>query len=327
MYKYLLPHNKKRFAAVCLLLILLLCCYGCDAAPALEEPEITEDAADPSAGYRKTVLYYATDDGLMVPVMKYIPWEEGIGVAALNQLVSTEANRLSASMLGLNTVVPEGVSFHLSISDDAVATLNMFDLPAMQDSEAEANMLLAVVNTLTEFPTIDRVRVLFDGKEKRALPHGTKTSAVMAAMPLNEEPVAVSASAKEQHKLTLYFPNSSASLHIPVSRTIDTEPTLSAAMEELINGPADPSLLACFPAGTALRSANIDDSTACVDLSAAFLDDAHTQGLQEAALTSMMLTAKQFDDVTDFRLTVEGVDYVPEGEASFAMPVFANSFR
>ncbi|MDD3921627.1 MAG: GerMN domain-containing protein, partial [Eubacteriales bacterium] len=210
--------------------------------------------------------------------------------------------------------------------DDAVATLNIRDLPALADSSAEANMLCAVVNTLTEFPTIDRVKVLFDGKEKKELPHGTAASAVMATFALNEEPVAVSASSEELHKMTLYFPNSTASLHIPVSRTVSQEPSLSAAMAELIEGPADPSLLPCFPEGTRLLSAEINDNTACVNLSGAFMRDTHTEGMQEAAITSMMLTAKQFDDVSDFRLLIDGVDYEPAADVVSAIPVFVNTF-
>jgi germination protein M len=64
--------------------------------------EHPEDTA--LAGLRQTTLYYQSDDGMIVPVMKLLPWEEGIGRAALNQLVDTDENRLAATAMGLKTL-------------------------------------------------------------------------------------------------------------------------------------------------------------------------------------------------------------------------------
>ena len=124
-------HNKRYAPAVlalCLLLALLLSACSTNVFHADEE---LEQPVDSEAGFRRTVLYFQTDDGLMVPVMKLLPWEEGIGRAALNQLVDTEENQISATAMGLKNVVPQGVSFVLSISDDALATLNIIDLPKL----------------------------------------------------------------------------------------------------------------------------------------------------------------------------------------------------
>jgi len=319
-------NNRKGRIALLLALLLLLCpvLTGCGG----EGPEEwAEETPDQSAGYRRTVLYYESDDGQLVPVMKLLPWEEGIGKAALNQLVDTETNRMSASSMGLKNVVPQGVSFVLSISDDAVATLNICDLPEFESAEAESAMVTAVVNTLTHFPTINAVQLQFDGKVLDTLPQGTAVSAPMGAVALNEEPLPVNASEEDLSRVTLYFPNRAASLNVPVTRYIPGEAGFEAAMAELVKGPVDDTLRNCFPEGTAVRSAMIEDGTAKVDFSEEFAALNETPDLEEAAMTSMQLTAQQFGAVSALHVTVEGKEYEPAGESTMAMPMYVNEFR
>ncbi len=313
---------------ITILLALLLCCgalAGCSGnAP---EDEWAEETPDQTAGYRRTVLYYQSDDGMMVPVMKLLPWEEGIGKAALNQLVDTEENRLSSTVMGLKNVVPQGVSFVLSISDDAVATLNICNLPDLGSVEAEAAMVTAVVNTLTEFPSIEQVQLEFDGKAKKSLPHGTAVNGVMSALPLNEEPLPVNASSADLQRMILYFPNRSASLNVPVTRYLTGEPTFAAAMEGLVAGPVDDSLRGCFPEGTQVLSATILDDAATVNFSKEFASISDTPELEAVALETMQLTAKQFGSIANVVVQVDGKEYQAASSETMAMPLYANEFR
>ena len=80
----------KRLFILILALLTALMMASCKKAEEPAEPE-----ADTDSGYRRTTLYYATEDGFIVPVMKSIPWEEGIGRAALSYLVSGIDNDLS----------------------------------------------------------------------------------------------------------------------------------------------------------------------------------------------------------------------------------------
>lgn len=321
-----------RAMAVALVLVMLLGLTGCALWESIFPPDtedvLLDDAIDTEAGFRRTVLYFETDDGHMVPVMKLLPWEEGIGKAALSQLVDTDTNRISAAAMGLKNVVPPGVSFVLSISDDAVATVNILDLPELESAEAEQKLVTAVVNTLTEFPTIDQVTFLFDGKAKKALPHGTPVNETLSKLPLNTEPLPASAvEGAGQHSLTLYFPNRAASLQVPVTRTVGSEPMLMSAMQELVNGPADETLRACFPEGTQVLSATVTDGVAVVNLSKEFNELQTMAELEEVALESMQLTAAQFEGVNTLHLQVEGSDYESAALSTMAMPVYVNEYR
>ena len=66
--------------------------------------------------------------------------------------------------MGLNTVVPEGVTFELSISEKEHGRVNLLNLPKLSDQSAELRMITAIVNTLTEFPTIQTVSITVNGK-------------------------------------------------------------------------------------------------------------------------------------------------------------------
>ncbi len=317
--------RHKLYAIILCAVMAALLFSGCAAD---EETVWTDDAsADETAGYRRTVLYYQSDDGFMVPVMKLIPWEEGIGRAALMQLVGTNENRVSAASMGLKNVLPDGVTFVLSIDDNATATVNICNLPDFETSEQEENMVCAVVNTLTEFPTIERVQFIFDGKPLDRLSNGTSVTGAFEKQPLNVEPLATSADTGEKYPVTLYFPNQSASLNVPVTRFISGEPTLLDVIRELLNGPADQALRSCFPDGTDIISTSLLEDVAVFNFSSEFSGLADNPALEQAAIETLQLCAKTFCGASEVRLLVEGDDYTPASEASSATPLYVNQFR
>lgn len=126
------------------------------------------------------------EDGFIVPVMKSIPWEEGIGRAALSYLVSGIDNDKSAAMMGLKTVIPEGTECTLRIGEGGSARVDLADI-GQQTKEQEQAMVVAIVNTLTEFPSINNVSITIDGKEKKTLSNGTDISKPMGSFALNIE--------------------------------------------------------------------------------------------------------------------------------------------
>ena len=186
-------------------------------------------------------------------------------------------------------------------------------------------MVVAIVNTLTEFPSINNVSITIDGKEKKTLSNGTDISKPMESFALNIEDGEVPVSG-EAHALTLYFPNSAASLNIPVTRYTDTAPSFSGAVQEEIAGPKDEGLINCFPAGTELISAYIKDGIACVDLTKDFEKVADTEGMLDAARDCLYLCANQFDQVYGVDITVEGKEYSMHTSA-VSVPVYVNEWR
>ncbi|OQB23281.1 MAG: Spore germination protein GerM [Firmicutes bacterium ADurb.Bin182] len=314
----------RRLAAV--IVCILIVALPLTSCKEKEPMDVWDEEVSASAGYRRTVLYYVTDDGFMVPIMKLLPWEEGIGRAAVSQLIGTEVNKSAASRMGLNTVLPEGVELHLRINDEGTATLDIANLPELESASEEHSMVTAIACTLLEFLTISSVRFTFDGERLNKLPHGTKVSGEITDASLNVEPGTVNVSAESTYRMTLYFPNSSASLNIPVTRYTTEMPTVESAVKELILGPIHEGLLECFPDETMLLGVDIVDTTATVNVSREFLAVEDSPGTAEAAYEALFLTINELQEITDLRLQVEGDDY-EFGSRPVSAPMYPNEFR
>lgn len=289
-----------------------------------ESESIEQTSASASLGYRETVLYYATDDGFMVPVMKMIPWEEGIGKAALRCLVNTPENRLAAAKMGLAATIPEGLEFSLRIGDNAEAAVDLSEMPDLGSREKEAAMITSIVNTLTEFPTIDTVSFTVNGKKTDSLPCGTGIRGAFSNISLNAEGAVETSAGGEAVSMTLFFPNQGATLNVPVTRYGAGEANIESAITALIEGPGNSGLRNCFPEGTSLLYADLFDGSATVNLSAEFLSARYTEGLAEAAYRTMFLTANAIEPIYELNILVEGKPF--EFDEQLHAPVWANEF-
>ena len=86
-----------------------------------------------------------------------IPAEEGVAKATLSLMVSSAYNDMEAARLGLRTVLPEGTDIDLDVVDGTARIDLGEQVLQMADARPRANMVSAVVQTLTEFPTVERV--------------------------------------------------------------------------------------------------------------------------------------------------------------------------
>lgn len=303
----------KKIVSLILLFASLFAVVGCSAEKGVIEENGSEESNYDSA-YRRTVLYYATEDSMVVPVMKKIPWEEGIGKAALSYLQSSYDNDISASKIGLTTVIPKETAIELKI-DGSNAEVTLTNLGKQTETEQKL-MITAIVNTLTEFASIETVSIIADGKTLL-----DSTSKLV----LNVEEAEVAVSSKNAKRMTLYFPNEQASLNIPVTRYTEGSTDFESAVNELIKGPKHKKLLNCFPTGTKLNSAYINENKAVVDVSSEFLNISDTEGLINACYDCLYLTASEYAVVYDVEIRVDSKPYDLSAVSVFA-PMYANEF-
>lgn len=317
MWKYV------RMAAGILLCGCILLTAGCGGREPAQEP--MEDPVSAEAGYRRTILYYRSDEGFVVPVMKLLPWEEGIGKAALSHLIGTEENQRAAAARGLNTLLPGNVELELRIGDDKTASLNIIGLQKSSDPAVEEAMITGLAETLLEFESIDRVQFLFDGKTLKKLPNGTPVGEPRTSSALNAEQGEVAASTGgAAAALTLYFPNESGSLYVPVTRYTEKSDCLETALGELFCGPRQAGLLACIPDGTEMLSCSMQEGLVTVDFSDEIERAENVVGLTEAMCDTIALTAARYGEVTQIRILSEG-ELFAAGEAG--APLCANDWN
>ncbi len=302
---------------------IITACQPKDEEEPYEEMPVSNDAEEP--GYRRTILYFEDDNGYIVPVMKKIKMEEGIGKAALNNLKESTAESLKAS--GLFAVLPDNAKIDLDISNK-LATVDL-NKEALQcyNPLAEQNKVIAVVNTLTEFSTVDKVRFLVGGRKVSKLEFGTDVSKPVARFDLNPESADESADLKNASKLTLYFQDRTATHIVPVTRYVSGGADAVTAIAELLKGPVDTMALAsAFPEDTKILDASLNEGKFTVDFSKEFGLLAENAKAEAGALKTIFLTCFAFKDVKNVKILVEGKEY--EGSAAaMAVPEFPNSFN
>lgn len=124
----------------------------------------TPETAPVSNVETKIVALYFTDDSgkKLMAEEREIPKVEGIARATMNELIKGPTKTgikhslpVTTQLLDIN-VRPDGLAI-VDFSNDLVQ-----DLPTSAESEKLA--VYSVVNTLTQFPTVDRVEIRIDGK-------------------------------------------------------------------------------------------------------------------------------------------------------------------
>ena len=260
--------------------------------------------------YRRSTLYYLTDEGYILPVTVDIPWEAGIAKACLSKLVSNPENRIETQQKGLKTLIPEGTAIEMNISENK-ATVNLKNMPPVLSAEQEKAMFTAIVNTLTEFDNIKTVSVMVNGRTGKTA-NGVEMPVEHGKYALNTEnaEVAVSGSAEP---MLLFFPNGSGSHIIPVTRYIEGSGDLYTAISGLAEGTALENLRSCFPENTLVLATTVENGMLHVNLTSDFTTIAETPGLFELAEQTVLMTARQYADVNGVRFFVNGAPYTPEG--------------
>ena len=283
--------------------------------------ESTESA---KAATMSTVVYYQDNYGYLVPVMCTLPYEDGVAKATLNRMIQSPENDMQAARLGLKTVLPEGTTIDLDISDGLARIDLSKEVLNMADAAAESNMIAAIVQALTEFESVERVEFLVDGQKIDKLPHGTDVSGTFERGEINLETSVSAINSGELKPVMLYFPCESSSVVVPVTRMVYSNADVNTAVLELAKGPSTQSPLeSALPAGCGLIDVQVVDGVAKVNFTKEFANLVQNTDGGRLALKALVLTCTQFDGVKSVEILVEGEPYDP-GQGALSVPSFAN---
>ena len=316
----------KKAAFVLLALMMLIPLAACgkeDEEPYEEIPAMNNDVSD--TNMRQTVLYLEDDYGYVVPVMKEIEWVEGIGTAAVSELIADPDVDAGMAYMGLNPVLSEGTEISLNIVD-GVAKIQLSEgALAAEDAVGEMAKVVALVNTLTEFSTVDTVLVEQAGCDG-ALPHGTDISSAFAPFDLNVQSALGEDDAANASKVVLYFENTAETAIVPVTKYVGGSADAFAAVNELLKGPGEGGLKNLFPEGTELLGLEVDDAgIATVNFSGAYASISDDPQKEDRLSRCIILTLMQFDNIDVVRILVDGEEVIDSAAQTMAQIEYVNT--
>jgi germination protein M len=328
----------KKIICLIIILILVTIATGCGLfkkeQPHEEVPQSEDNNEQALAHLRKTVFYFVNEHNLLVPVTRDIPWVEGIGRATLEGLVDSYELRSELADKGLKPSLPEGTLVLGMTIRDGLAKVD-FNANFLQspDKAAEQNAINSVVYTLTEFPSIDQVQILVDGKTAEKTPNGNQLKGVFSREDINLE-TQVDAS-MEMVPITLYFKGGSTdgsfNYYVPVTRMVKkTQNQIKTALEELVKGPTEgKGLVSLLPKDTMVLDVIQKDSEVVVNLSKEIEGYGGGIDVEQSVVNSVVLTVSEFPGVETVCIQVEGqADVLPEGtvlETPIFKPLYVNS--
>ena len=297
------------------------------ATPGPADAQTAADAAasqDSAAQTVSTIVYYQDNYGYLVPVLCKVPMEDGIAKATLNRMVQSVNNDMQAARLGLRTVLPENTHIDLDISGGLARIDLSKEVLDMADAAAETNLVNAIVQTLTEFDTVDRVEFLIDGQKREKLTHGTSVAGQFTRGDINLEAAEPTLSLSAAEPVTLYFPADSGAVIVPVTRMVRAGADVNTAVLELAKGPAGDGMLeSVVPAGCGLIDVKVENGVAKLNFTGEFVNLVQNSDGGRMALKALVLTCTQFDGIDSVEIYVDGVKY-DAAQGELGVPSFMN---
>ncbi len=275
-------------------------------------------------GMRKTVIYFRDSDGYLVPVMRKIPWTEGIARTTLSNMVDSAELRETLSPTGLIPVIPAGTEIlGMSINEDTGLCKVDFseDVLNNQSDKEEESFIKGVVYTLTEFPTIKEVQILVGGKALPSLKFGGNISKPLARENIN----LIGKIDEGRSKVVVYYKgmnNEEFEYYVPVTiPTLAPVANVYSALDLLFEGPpGDVGLFSDIPRDVMLHGVEVKDGTAYVDISYDSYSESSQDGIFSEIVKNIGLTLSQFEEIENVELLVDGETI------NATIPVFANEY-
>lgn len=326
----------KRIFCLAMALVLILTVTGCTLPfkrKAPDEPQDVpeEQAEETQANMRKTVLYFVDENELLVPVTGNIPWVEGIAREALEQLTASPDTVAELALKGFKPPLPEGTAVIGMTIRDGVAKVDFnSEFLSSKNAAAEKNAVDAVVYTLTEFPTVNKVQILVGGKAIKKCTHGTEIKDVLYREKINMEPTGKDASGNAIPTTLFFRSMSGGGYFLPVTRMVEpSQDPIKTTLEELIKGPAENmGFMPILPAQTRVLGVTSRGNEVMVDFSKDIEYYGGGMELEHALINSVVLTVSEFDSVDKVSILVEGESVVlPEGtslDVPILKPIYIN---
>ncbi|MCX7745663.1 MAG: GerMN domain-containing protein [Clostridia bacterium] len=272
--------------------------------PAFEESTEPSPAASEQPGDGKKIrlnLYFAdSDNSALKKESREVVIKDGaIMRAAVEALLSGPSDG------ELRKTFPEGTSLLGIKKDGDTAVVDFSREYTLINGIAEIVERASLVNTLTEVPGIDKVRILVEGKElagPSGNPYGEMVKFQLDESGYPAEP--------EEKTITLYFAAEDAEKLMAEHRKVNLfkgETLEKAVIQELKRGPANKNLFSVIPEGTRILSVQTKDGICTVNFSKEFVENNHSGSAGESmTIYSIVNSLTELPRVKKVKFLIEG---------------------
>ena len=283
---------------------------------------------------RDTILYYKDENGLLIPVMRKIPWTEGRGIAkeTLKAMIDTQTNREDMIKVGLYPVIPSNTQILGMTIRDGLCKVDLSKgFLDIKDKKEEEVILQSVVYTLTEFPTVDKVQIYIEGDVISSLPYGTFAGDI-----LKRENINYLGQKPAPDTVLVFYENTDLMnpMFVPVTKPIEiiddvsNKNILDILDSLMVEPPSESGLQSRIPANTKVIGVEIADSIAEVYLSEEILLLSVDESIFERAVQCIALTMKEhYKNLKGVRIFVNGESLkTANGIDVFNVPNYPNQY-
>lgn len=267
---------------------------------------------------RAVTVYYQDGDGCIVPMTRWIEMQPGIARASLSLVIDSALTREELVYYGVYPVLPENTEI-LGIdlrNGTAVIDFNRY-LLNYDSALSERNIVASIVYTLTEFDTIEQVRILVNGYPQGILKYGTDLG-----KPLGRENVMINADVAltpvEMAKVDVFLmkqANIGFIYPVPVSLAdaTDADDMPEILVKQLLAAESRNGLVNEIPEGVTLLGVNVVNGTITLNFSEEFANYGGS-AREEGILKQLAYTLGQCSGIRRIKLLISGRHAeLPEG--------------
>lgn len=271
-----------------------------------------------NVGRIHVTLYYQDGEGIIIPVTREFDSRLGIARTAVNALIDNSITREELAYFGVYPVLPMGTEVVGLDLKQGTATIDFNDrILDYKTAYNEHNIVSSVVYTLTEFETIENVRILVKGNVQQKLKYGTDIS-----KPLNRQNLCINSAKSNLQgsriKLDIYlFRNiKEYSFLLPVSVECESmdEGNIPQKIIELTDDIyLDGKVQSHLPEGTRIIDSNVYGGTLVLNFNNAFRMYGGNSR-EDAIIKQLQFSMRAIEGIDRIKILVEGEENtMPEG--------------
>ena len=290
--------------------------------------EAAEEGTAENAESVKTELYLIDKNGYVVPQTIDLPKQEGVAKQALEHLVENGP---------LENIMPNG--FRAVLPADTQVTVDIKDGVAVADfskefknykKEDELKILQAVTWTLTQFDSVESVKLRLNGEDLNQMPvNGTPIQdGISRSAGINLDMTAVK-DISNTKGLTVYYVGGEEGnyYYVPVTKRISQDETdnVLAVVQQLAKGPSrfSANLQSVLMSDVALLTQpQLEDGKVTLNFNESILGSFKEKKVSQEVLDTLVLSLTEQSGIKNVELMVEGKsDLVNEEGKPLSEPV------